>query len=339
MTTQLRPLKLGEILDRTAQIYRRNFVSFAGVAAAPAVVILVGIVPAFALVGFFGASVARGTTPWNSGMLAVFIGASAVGGVLALAATVVSQAALMRAAIAAQMGQKLKIREALNSVWPRFWRYLGVMILQGIFVLLIPLAIGGGVAGLLFLLARYAGGGLAPNAVAGFLSFLILAASVVLIVMLALSYSLSMPSCVAEEKPPWPSLQRSMKLSKGTRGRIFLMFLLIGALSMAVSTIGNIPIFIISAVAAAMGKSVHAMAIVLVIAEFFNVVVNFALQTLITPVYVTALVLFYYDQRIRIEGYDIEWMMERAGLSGARSPEGPPGTARATLTEPGALSG
>jgi hypothetical protein len=28
-----------------------------------------------------------------------------------------------------------------------------------------------------------------------------------------------------------------------------------------------------------------------------------------------ALVLFYYDQRIRKEGYDIEWMMQQAGLA------------------------
>jgi hypothetical protein len=31
--------------------------------------------------------------------------------------------------------------------------------------------------------------------------------------------------------------------------------------------------------------------------------------------YATGLTLFYYDQRIRKEGYDIEWMMEAAGLS------------------------
>jgi hypothetical protein len=36
-------------------------------------------------------------------------------------------------------------------------------------------------------------------------------------------------------------------------------------------------------------------------------------------------VLFYYDQRIRKEGFDIEWMMEQAGLAkvapAARAPE------------------
>ena len=33
MQTDLRPMSLGEILDRTAQLYRNNFVLFAGIAA------------------------------------------------------------------------------------------------------------------------------------------------------------------------------------------------------------------------------------------------------------------------------------------------------------------
>jgi hypothetical protein len=40
----------------------------------------------------------------------------------------------------------------------------------------------------------------------------------------------------------------------------------------------------------------------------------FAVQAITKPVYGIALVLFYYDQRIRIEAFDIEWMMQRAGL-------------------------
>jgi hypothetical protein len=31
--------------------------------------------------------------------------------------------------------------------------------------------------------------------------------------------------------------------------------------------------------------------------------------------YATGLTLFYYDQRVRKEGFDIEWMMEAAGMN------------------------
>ena len=40
---------------------------------------------------------------------------------------------------------------------------------------------------------------------------------------------------------------------------------------------------------------------------------GFVVQALTRPVYGIALMLFYYDQRIRQEGFDIEWML-RAGM-------------------------
>jgi hypothetical protein len=40
MSETLRPSTLGEILDRTAQLYRRNFWLFAGVAALPIAIIV-----------------------------------------------------------------------------------------------------------------------------------------------------------------------------------------------------------------------------------------------------------------------------------------------------------
>ncbi len=42
---------------------------------------------------------------------------------------------------------------------------------------------------------------------------------------------------------------------------------------------------------------------------------GFVTNTLIGPIYSTGLTLFYYDQRIRKEGFDIEWMMQAAGLT------------------------
>ena len=50
---------------------------------------------------------------------------------------------------------------------------------------------------------------------------------------------------------------------------------------------------------------------------------SFAVQSLIKPVYGIALVLFYYDQRIRKEGFDIEWMMQQAGMVPEAKPQPP----------------
>jgi hypothetical protein len=45
-----------------------------------------------------------------------------------------------------------------------------------------------------------------------------------------------------------------------------------------------------------------------------------AVSALIGPLYPIALTLFYYDQRIRREGYDIERMMDAAGLNSLATP-------------------
>jgi hypothetical protein len=50
-------------------------------------------------------------------------------------------------------------------------------------------------------------------------------------------------------------------------------------------------------------------------ARVLQQMVAFVTNTFIGPMYATGLTLFYYDQRIRKEGYDIEWMMQAAGLT------------------------
>jgi hypothetical protein len=310
-------MTLGDILDRTIQLYRRNFVSFAGIAAVPTVVILAFMVPLLAAVGTLGVF-HRKAAPLNGALLAAIVAGSMIFAIVILVATVVSQAALIRAVTGAHTGQRLSIGEALGSVRPHFGRYLGVLSLQGIWVGLIPAVIAGVVLGAVFALARAAGGGAGSIGLAGFAAFLIVAAAIVIIVLRGLTYSLALPACIAETKPAWESLQRSKKLSKGTRGRIFLMFLLIWVVAMALSTGGYIVMLIVMAAAALLGKGGAGGIIAIVAGEIINLLVNFALQVLITPVYMAALVLFYYDQRIRMEGYDIEWMMERAGLTVAQ---------------------
>jgi hypothetical protein len=41
----------------------------------------------------------------------------------------------------------------------------------------------------------------------------------------------------------------------------------------------------------------------------------FLTNTFVQPIYATGFTLFYYDQRVRKEGYDIERMMHSAGMT------------------------
>jgi hypothetical protein len=52
-----------------------------------------------------------------------------------------------------------------------------------------------------------------------------------------------------------------------------------------------------------------------------------------TTFYPIALTLFYYDQRIRHEGYDIERMMETAGMIATATPPLPDGPSASAITE------
>ena len=346
MSETFRPSSLGEILDRTAQLYRRNFWLFAGVAALP-----MGTVLAFTAIGgaLFGAAglafrnASQAVNIATPAAIALVVLIALVAVPVYIAAAIFSSAGLTQAAASTHRGEKITIRGAFSSVRPQFWRYLWLLILQGILVAFIPIATAAVVAGPLIYLASRAGSGLAAGAAIGFIVFFVFAAAFVVIVWLVLGYSIGLPVCVIEQKPAWESLQRAWKLSQGTRGRIFVMFLLILALSIALSMLAAIPFLIILAVSTATGAG-SPMAVGL--AEIAGVIVDFLLQVLLAPVSAIALVLFYYDQRIRKEGFDIEWMMQQAGLAqpstnappaaglGISGPVAPPDFARPDLARP-----
>ncbi len=322
MNESLRPSTLGEILDRTAQLYRRNFWLFAGVAAMPVgVMVLIGAFGGVLLLAIPGVAGAPGR--------GVIVGAALVVALLVtipvyLAAYVLSTAGLTQAAISAQSGEKLTIRGALMSVQPRFGTYLWFLVLQGVVVVLVPGLAAGGAVVLPIYLATRAGGGLAAGVAIGFVAVLVGAAAIGAIVWLALSYAMGMAVCVAEQKAAWKSMKRSWKLSQGTRGRIFVLFLLVLVLTMVTTMIAYIPFLIVVGVAAAAGNGPQSAAAALVVAEILQFVLDVLLQIALTPISSIALVLFYYDQRVRKEGFDIEVMMEQAGLTQLTSAVAPP---------------
>jgi Membrane domain of glycerophosphoryl diester phosphodiesterase len=314
MSETFRPATLGEILDRTAQLYRRNFWLFAGVAALPIGAMFA--ISAVAVAVFATAAVAFHTTGlWNPATVGIAVFAALVAMPVYMATAVFSYAGLTLAAASAHRGEMMTIGGALGSVRPRFWSYLWFLILQGIVIALIPAGIAGVVIGILALLAMLAGGGTAISTSLGFLAFLVGVAAFGIVLWLALGYSLGLPVRVLEEKPAWQSLQRAWKLSQGTRGRIFVMILLVIALAIAASMLAAIPTLIIVAVITAIGNGAAYSTTALMVAEILRVVGDFALQVLLAPISSIAIVLFYYDQRVRKEGFDIEWMMQQAGLA------------------------
>jgi hypothetical protein len=316
MTTQLRPLSLGEVLDRTAELYRTNFLLFAGIAA-----IFAGTMLLVAMLQL-GGQVLLGypnidpKLRWAVAVIAV------VQVLVVLLVAGLSIAANTRAVAWIYMEEPASIRAATMSIVPRLRRYLWVMTVAGIrawaplavvYVILIAVLIARFPRGFLTNPAVMHGAQ-APNQ-AAFLAigivFLVLSPFFLLTlaygIVMSLRYSLAIPASVVEELPAGQAIKRSIELSKGSRGRIFVLGLLVYAVRLVLGVVLGLPFIVF-----VFKHHGHAVPIALLAAQQ---IAAFAVNTLIGPIYSTGLTLFYYDQRVRREGFDIEWMMRSAGLT------------------------
>jgi hypothetical protein len=316
MDEPLRPSSLSEILDRTAQLYRSRFLVFLGISVVPTAVVLVPVccfALLFAWLGSVGARSWASAAEVLAGLLV--IGAAMVGVPVLLGATALAMAALNHAVSRAYMGERTTIRDAYKAVWRRGWHYVWLLILECLIIGAAPMAVWIGLVSMTAVAAallQRAGVGSADT----LLGLAVVLSAVVLFcyfVWMLLRLSLAFPACVIEEIGAWAAIKRSNALSKGTKGRIFVLYLLAAVLSWILSIAILLTLSIAVALIPALSGPQYAQTVDLVlgIAAYG---IGFAVQALIRPIYGIALTLFYYDQRIRLEGYDIEWMMQRAGL-------------------------
>jgi hypothetical protein len=309
METHLRPLSLGEILDRTAQLYRSNFLVFAGIFS-----IYAGVALVLNLIQIgVGVLVQKGqTAPKISWPLITAELVEWIFLVLLLGAAI---AAINRVVSWVHLGEPASIRGAYASTLPRFRRYLWLMTVTGLRAWLpFALAYGGY---LLFALLYVRPKGLLTHPASGLdqrvLVFLLVTVGFLLLIFVAfvygvlmtLRYALAMPACVIEGLTARDAIRRGIDLSKGGRGRIFVLFLLIGVIKLGL-------VGITQAAFVVMVFKNHGQ--VSPVVSSISQVVAFFTNTFIGPIGGTGVALFYYDQRIRKEGYDIEWMMQAAGL-------------------------
>jgi hypothetical protein len=125
-------------------------------------------------------------------------------------------------------------------------------------------------------------------------------------IFMSLRYALALPACVVENTKARPSLRRAIDLSKGARWRIFVLALLIGVIK--IGLVGITQVFTIAGVIKNHGQLGPGL-------TALSQVIGFFTNTFLGPIYATGITLLYYDQRVRKEGFDIEWMMMAAGLT------------------------
>lgn len=189
-TLDLRPLSLGELLDRTFFLYRSHFVLFVGIAALPYSIFLVVNLGA-TLVPVYLRTAGPGG-PSGAGMAAM-----AFGGLFALVALIVGSIAFLYSLGATvfavseiYLGRRTSIRDSLARVGGHAGTVFGVLFLSGLIMM------------------------------AGFIALIIPG------IYLMCRIAVATPAALLEDIHASGSISRSFALTKGFAGRAFMIYLL-----------------------------------------------------------------------------------------------------------------
>lgn len=148
----------------------------------------------------------------------------------------------------------------------------------------------------------------------GFLVGLACIALIVPGVLLAIQWSLAVPVKILEDKSAGDSMSRSSELSQGSRGRIFVIWLMFIVLSIGISLLLQWPIQL-----AAGAGSRGAMLRVSAGWQLASLVATFISTCLVGPLTTIAFSLVYYDQRVRKEAFDLQLMMTTLDAPGLQA--------------------
>lgn len=269
----LRPMTLGEVLDRTFNLYKNNFWLFAGIIALPLLVNLIFTI---------------GFTIWNSSTQVmtrsrfgqptinplylghIFIGVF-VGAVLAITLIELGHAATIFAVSDLYLGREVSVRKAFSNLRGRMLRLFGV-------VLLSFLIIG-----------------------AGFIALIVPG------VILACRLAVAVPVSMLEDESPASAISRSMELTKGFGGQMFLIGLLVLILAWTTSAVFQTPFLVMAAV--------QKNAPLPLIFQILQHLTSFVSSVLVGPIGTIAFSLMYYNLRVRKEAFDLQHLMTTLGPS------------------------
>lgn len=268
----LRPMTLGEVLDRTFKLYRSNFWLFAGIIALPFLALLVINIGVAGLGIGTGRAVA-GRLP-SPGLLAGMIGGGLTFGLLYVFLLGAAQAATVFAVSDLYLGRPTGLRECYKRVGAKAIRVILILILTGLTVMV----------GFLLLI------------IPGFI--------------LMCRTAIAVPVSMLEDTKSIRSIERSMELTKGYSGQVFIIFLMVWVLTWIVAMIFQAPFaFLMQAQHASFGT---------LLLQHLS---GFVSQVLVGPIATIAFSLMYYNLRVRKEAFDIQHLM--ASLGPSTSPNAP----------------
>jgi hypothetical protein len=272
-TLDLRPLSVGELLDRTFSLYRRNFLLFIGISAIPQLLVLALQLVQLALTPVRVPFRPPVTTDFQSispgfstGGVAGILALALVGVVIYLIAYLFSQGGTVFAVSELYLGRSTTIGQSLGRVRGELGSLFGVVFLNGL------------VTGVCFLLLIIPG------------------------IYMVCRLCVCIPAALLENLGPRESLERSFGLTKDNVGRAFLILLLYFAILYAALFLFDIPFAI------GIQFESHDPSMVRLLSALMQVG-NFIAGVLITPIVTIASSIFYFDLRVRKEAFDLQLMM------------------------------
>jgi hypothetical protein len=206
-TLDLRPLSIGELLDRTFSLYRRNFLLFIGISAIPHLLVLAFQLTQLAIASS-GAPVRRVTPDFSTGGVLGFVGFFFLGIFIYLIAYSASQGGTVLAVSELYLGRTTTIGQSLGRLRGEFFSLFFVVIFN--FLVL-------GVSFILFII---------PG------------------IYMACRLCVCIPAALLENLGPVDALQRSFKLTEDNAGRAFLILLLYVVIQYAAIILFDVPFLI-----------------------------------------------------------------------------------------------
>jgi hypothetical protein len=296
MVEVLRPMSTGELMDRTLVLYKKNFKLFVGIASlGPASYLL------FQLLTIGSASVEARSANSINPFSAASVGVGFVSGFLImLAGMAIAHGATVRAVAAVHLGLPIGIMEAYRSLRGRILRIIGVFVCMGLLAFL-AVVVAALVIGILIVMLRalsVVDPGRTGQIFAMFLGFgtiLIIAVSAMVVWV---RYALAIACCVVEDLGVIKSIKRSAMLSQGSRFRIFLIYIVFVLLAV-----------ILGAALGGLAGGVGAVIPNITMRLILIYLASFVASLLTGPLATIGIALVYYDERVRKEAFDLQFMM------------------------------
>lgn len=290
MANDLRPLKIGEILDRGFKVFFRNLAPLVIVSAITVVPIAIisllirlAVLPDTAFVGDDGQIVILSEDDETRANIG-----TAVSGLLGFVGALVTAASLHHVIADAYVEHtpdwRSSLRAAIRRLGPVLIATLAIFVIIGAPIVLAVLS---GAAFLVLLLIS-------------------------LVIYLGIATSFAIPALMRERIGGFRAVSRSFELVSGRWWRSFAVLLVAGIILMLfILVVGGI-------LGAAIGGSTSSVSTLLAL----RAVVETGISVVLFPLFVAFITVLYFDHRVRREGYDLEQLARESGIGD--TPSDPP---------------